>query len=122
MTLRDRLDALEKELIGDALKESKGNRTEAARLLGMEVRTLRNKIHKYGFPPIVKSQKLFLDETRLRSMYESGCTLQEIATFFDCSTCAIHTRVLKAYEGRYKEAQEKHRDAKNRRKWEARRA
>lgn len=38
----------EKRLILMALERTKGNRTEAARLLGVSVRTVRNKIKEYG--------------------------------------------------------------------------
>lgn len=38
----------EKRLIVLALERAKGNRTEAARLLGVSVRTVRNKIKEYG--------------------------------------------------------------------------
>lgn len=38
----------EREMIIDALKKTKGNRTHAARILGISVRTLRNKINEYG--------------------------------------------------------------------------
>jgi two-component system response regulator AtoC len=37
----------EKELIIRALKECKGNRTDAARKLGMSRRTLHRKLHTY---------------------------------------------------------------------------
>lgn len=38
---------METKLILDALKSVKGNRTKAASILGITVRTLRNKIHEY---------------------------------------------------------------------------
>ncbi len=38
---------MEKELIGRALKRTDGNRNEAAQLLGINVRTLRNKLAEY---------------------------------------------------------------------------
>ncbi len=38
---------VEKRLINLALKKTGGQRTEAARLLGINVRTLRNKLHEY---------------------------------------------------------------------------
>jgi DNA-binding protein Fis len=41
---------LETNLIRRALKESMGNRTHAARLLGMNLSTLRDKLKKYNLP------------------------------------------------------------------------
>jgi transcriptional regulator with GAF, ATPase, and Fis domain len=41
---------MEKRLIGQALVETSGNRTHAARLLGISVRTLRNKLAEYRGP------------------------------------------------------------------------
>ena len=42
-SLRD----VERDLILETLSHTRGNRTEAARLLGVSVRTLRNKITEY---------------------------------------------------------------------------
>jgi two-component system response regulator FlrC len=42
-TLRD----MEKRMIFQALQDHHGNRTHAARILGISVRTLRNKLHEY---------------------------------------------------------------------------
>ncbi|MEM9444246.1 MAG: sigma-54 dependent transcriptional regulator [Verrucomicrobiota bacterium] len=39
---------MEERLIGLALKRTKGNRNEAAKLLDINVRTLRNKLHEYA--------------------------------------------------------------------------
>jgi DNA-binding NtrC family response regulator len=41
------LDEVERELILQTLARCNGNRTRAARVLGMSVRTLRNKIRLY---------------------------------------------------------------------------
>jgi DNA-binding NtrC family response regulator len=43
VTLRE----MEQQMIFRALNETSGNRTHAARLLGISVRTLRNKLHEY---------------------------------------------------------------------------
>jgi DNA-binding NtrC family response regulator len=43
VTLRE----MEQQLIYQALDETSGNRTHAAKLLGISVRTLRNKLHEY---------------------------------------------------------------------------
>ncbi|MBI3875259.1 MAG: sigma-54-dependent Fis family transcriptional regulator [Verrucomicrobia bacterium] len=42
------LDELEKRHIFIALDRTKGNRTHAAKLLGISIRTLRNKLNEYG--------------------------------------------------------------------------
>ena len=42
-----RMKDMKKELIIKTLKETKGNRTRAAELLGINVRTIRNKIKEY---------------------------------------------------------------------------
>ncbi len=41
------VEEMEKRLIRNALKKTRGNRNEAARLLGINVRTLRNKLNLY---------------------------------------------------------------------------
>ncbi len=49
MTLSD----MERELILRKLRQTNGNRTQAARLLGISVRTLRNKLHLYSDSGVV---------------------------------------------------------------------
>jgi DNA-binding protein Fis len=42
------ISEMEKRLIIRTLEEAGGNRTKAARILGISVRTLRNKLKEYG--------------------------------------------------------------------------
>jgi len=42
---------VEKRLLETTLQATRGNRTRAAELLGISVRTIRNKIREYGLPP-----------------------------------------------------------------------
>ena len=44
-TLRD----MEKSMIFDTLNKVQGNRTKASKILGISVRTMRNKLHEYGY-------------------------------------------------------------------------
>jgi len=48
MTLKGRVDAFERGLVVEALRASAGNRTEAARKLGISRVTLHDKLHKHG--------------------------------------------------------------------------
>lgn len=48
LDFRDRIRAIETELILDALKKAQGNQTEAARILRMPLRTLVHKLKSYG--------------------------------------------------------------------------
>jgi transcriptional regulator with PAS, ATPase and Fis domain len=50
MSFDDVVTCLEKNLIRRALKEAMGNRSHAARLLGMNLSTLRDKLKKYSLP------------------------------------------------------------------------
>ena len=43
------LSEVEKRHILSALEHSKGNRTHAARTLGISIRTLRNKLNEYNY-------------------------------------------------------------------------
>lgn len=47
-SLNEQVEALEKKLIYDALSQSEGNQTVAAKLLGLTERNIRYKIQKYG--------------------------------------------------------------------------
>jgi Nif-specific regulatory protein len=47
-TLRDSMEAFEKDSLQDALKSARGNRAKAARLLGTTERILNYRIRKYG--------------------------------------------------------------------------
>jgi DNA-binding NtrC family response regulator len=42
-----RLEELEKQAIRAALRQTNGNRTQAATALGISIRTLRNKLQEY---------------------------------------------------------------------------
>jgi DNA-binding NtrC family response regulator len=44
------LQEMEKQMYLRALKETQGNRTHAAELLGVSVRTVRNKVREFGIP------------------------------------------------------------------------
>ncbi len=48
LSYRERLDQCEREILRQALAESKGNKTQAAKKLGFSLRTLRNKVQKYN--------------------------------------------------------------------------
>jgi two-component system response regulator AtoC len=45
---RSQMDYAEKMILINALKETKGNKTHAANLLGFSIRTMRNKTRKFG--------------------------------------------------------------------------
>jgi two-component system response regulator FlrC len=48
---------IEKDMILKTLKEVQGNKTKAAKILGVSVRTVRNKLHEYGnFFPIASAE------------------------------------------------------------------
>jgi DNA-binding protein Fis len=42
---------LERRLLETTLNNTGGNRTRAAAMLGVSLRTIRNKIREYGLPP-----------------------------------------------------------------------
>ena len=48
LPLKQQLDMAEKIIIEKALVECKGNKTHAAKQLGFSIRTMRNKVNKYG--------------------------------------------------------------------------
>jgi Nif-specific regulatory protein len=50
-TLKDSLDALERELIIEALKNSRGNKAKAARALGITERLMGLRVKKHGIDP-----------------------------------------------------------------------
>lgn len=51
VTLHDALDSLEREMILDALKSSRGNRASAARQLGISERLMGIRVSKHGIEP-----------------------------------------------------------------------
>jgi two-component system response regulator AtoC len=48
LNYKEQLEFAEKMIIKKALEDSKGNRTHAAKRLGFSIRTMRNKVKKYG--------------------------------------------------------------------------
>jgi len=44
---------IERELILETLRHCSGNRTHAANILGISIRTLRNKLHEYAESGVV---------------------------------------------------------------------
>jgi two-component system response regulator FlrC len=48
LNYRDQLEYAEKMIIKNALDDSKGNKTHAAKRLGFSIRTMRNKVNKYN--------------------------------------------------------------------------
>jgi two-component system response regulator AtoC len=48
LNYKEQLEFAEKMIINKALEDSKGNRTHAAKRLGFSIRTMRNKVKKYG--------------------------------------------------------------------------
>jgi two-component system response regulator FlrC len=58
LSLRD----VERDLILETLTHTHGNRTEAARLLGVSVRTLRNKIVEYAAEGVYVPRRESQDE------------------------------------------------------------
>ena len=48
MLIGSTIEAIERELVLQTLVRCHGNRTHAARVLGLSVRTMRNKIRQYG--------------------------------------------------------------------------
>ena len=57
-SLRD----VERDLVLETLSHTRGNRTEAARLLGVSVRTLRNKIVEYSAEGVCVPRRESQDE------------------------------------------------------------
>jgi len=51
MDLEEMLAGIERKIVCDALTRTKGNQTDAARLLGVTFRAMRYKIRKYGIDP-----------------------------------------------------------------------
>ena len=48
MLIGSTIEAIERELVLQTLARCEGNRTHAARVLGLSVRTMRNKIRQYA--------------------------------------------------------------------------
>jgi len=47
-TYREKMEAAEKMVLEDAIRRAGGNKSEAAKKLGISLRTMRYKIHKYN--------------------------------------------------------------------------
>ena len=47
-TLQEKLDRLEREMIIDALKDARGNRAKAAKILGISERVMGLRVDKYA--------------------------------------------------------------------------
>jgi hypothetical protein len=68
------LKEIERELVLKTLESVDGNRTVAARLLGISLRTLRNKIREYSYKGIE------IPASRSRRLYKWGLELELSAT------------------------------------------
>ena len=53
MLIGSTVEAIERELVLQTLARCHGNRTHAARVLGLSVRTMRNKVRRYATDGIV---------------------------------------------------------------------
>ena len=58
------MESVERELIMDTLNYCLGNRTHAANILGISIRTLRNKLKQYGDEGQVGRRSARRDERR----------------------------------------------------------
>jgi Bacterial regulatory protein, Fis family len=67
---------VERDLVLETLAHTRGNRTLSAQLLGVSVRTLRNKIIEYSgqgiYVPPHASRAQHFDETKIRRVYDEA--------------------------------------------------
>ena len=60
----------ERRLIYRTLEFTQGNRTHAAQMLGISIRTLRNKLHEYGTStPLASVAVVVSEEARLEVLH-----------------------------------------------------
>lgn len=57
-TLKESVEELEKEMVATALKDCEGNRTEAAKILGLSRQGLLNKIHKFHLDAVSENKEV----------------------------------------------------------------
>ena len=65
------LKQVERQLLLRTLSHHNGNRTRAAKLLGVSVRTLRNKIHEYEAHGVAVPEPRFLSKAGLPNLIEN---------------------------------------------------
>lgn len=91
------LQEAEYKLIDSCLEISEGNRTRAAEMLGINVRTLRNKLQQY--PEIadkfhIKGNQIYLNDKLLLFLFQKkNYNLTSLAEYFNITTVTIASRL-----------------------------